>query len=95
MCLAVPAQIIRMADGVAICRLGCGQTTLQASLLLLPDPPSSGDYLIVHAGFALRVMDAAEAEETLCRLRVGQENAGTAVSSAAAPDLTAGIFRRN
>ena len=95
MCLAVPAQIIRMADGVAICRLGCGQTTLQASLLLLPDPPAIGDYLIVHAGFALRVMDAAEAKETLCRLRVVQESAGTAVSSTAAPNLATGIFRRD
>lgn len=84
MCLAVPARIVRLADGVATCQLGRGQTTIQASLLLLAESPAIGDYLIVHAGFALRVMDAAEAEETLQRLEEG-EGADAALPTAQDP----------
>ena len=44
-------------------------TRLQVSTVLLPEPPQVGDYLITHAGFAIRRMDLAEAEETLSLLR--------------------------
>ncbi|NMC48835.1 MAG: HypC/HybG/HupF family hydrogenase formation chaperone [Desulfovibrio sp.] len=72
MCLAVPAEVVRIADNVATCRLGEGQSLIRASLMLLPESPALGDYLMVHAGFALRVMDPAEAEETLRLLRGGE-----------------------
>ena len=44
-------------------------TRLQISTTLLPEPPAIGDYVITHAGFAIRRMDLAEAEETLALLR--------------------------
>mgnify|MGYP003610351682 CR=1 FL=1 len=44
-------------------------TRLQISTALLPEPPAIGDYVITHAGFAIRRMDLAEAEETLALLR--------------------------
>ena len=44
-------------------------TRLQISTTLLPEPPAIGDYVITHAGFAIRRMDLAEAEETLELLR--------------------------
>lgn len=78
MCLAVPAEVVRMADGVATCRLGDSQTTIQASLMLLPEPPVLGDYVVVHAGFALQVLNRAEAEQTLRLLRDTVEAADTA-----------------
>ncbi len=69
MCLAVPAEVVRMVDGMATCRLDDSQTTIQASLMLLPEPPVLGDYIVVHAGFALQVLDRAEAAQTLRLLR--------------------------
>lgn len=69
MCLAVPAEIIAINDGVATCRVGEGGTTIQASLMLLDGEPKIGEYLIIHAGFALRVLDPQEAEENLKLLR--------------------------
>jgi hydrogenase expression/formation protein HypC len=69
MCLAVPAEILEIKDGVATCRVGEGGTTIQASLMLLDAEPRLGDYLIIHAGFALRVLDPREAEESLKLLR--------------------------
>ena len=44
-------------------------TRLQISTALLPETPVVGDYVITHAGFAIRRMEPAEAEETLALLR--------------------------
>jgi hydrogenase expression/formation protein HypC len=69
MCLAVPAEIVSMENGMATCRVGGGETTVQASLLLLDEEAVIGDYLLIHAGFALRRLDPEEAEETLELMR--------------------------
>ncbi|EMG38746.1 hydrogenase assembly chaperone HypC/HupF [Desulfocurvibacter africanus PCS] len=69
MCLAIPARIEEIEHEIAKCRVGEGETFIKASLTLLAEEVAVGDYLIVHAGFALRRLDAAEAEETLRILR--------------------------
>ncbi|MEJ5349457.1 MAG: HypC/HybG/HupF family hydrogenase formation chaperone [Desulfosoma sp.] len=46
-----------------------GGAVRKASLTLLPDEASVGDYVIVHAGFALHKVDPHEAEESLRLLR--------------------------
>ncbi|MGE4553621.1 MAG: HypC/HybG/HupF family hydrogenase formation chaperone [Desulfovibrionaceae bacterium] len=68
MCLAVPAEVLSIQGDVAVCRVDQGQTTLKASLMLLPTPPLPGEFLIIHAGFALRVLDRRQAEESLRQL---------------------------
>ncbi len=65
MCLAIPAEIVSIQGDVATCRVDCGQTTVKASLMLLPEHPDPGEYLIIHAGFAMRVLDRRQAEESL------------------------------
>lgn len=65
MCLAVPAEVLSIQGAMAACRVGRGQTIIKASLMLLPEAPHPGDYLIIHAGFALRVLDRSQAEESL------------------------------
>jgi hydrogenase expression/formation protein HypC len=69
MCLAVPAKIESLKNGIATCRVGSGDTFLQTSTMLLEREPCVGEYLIVHAGFALRILDVKEAEESLTLLR--------------------------
>ncbi|CCO24618.1 HypC/HybG/HupF family hydrogenase formation chaperone [Maridesulfovibrio hydrothermalis] len=69
MCLAIPVEIESIKDQVARCRVGEGETFLDASLMLMDGEVEVGDYLIVHAGFALRKLDPKEAEETLKILR--------------------------
>jgi hydrogenase expression/formation protein HypC len=69
MCLAVPAEVIEISDNVATCRVGEGQTTVTASLMVLDDEVKLGDYIIIHAGFAIRKLDPKEAQETLQILR--------------------------
>lgn len=67
MCLAIPAEIMEIIDEVATVRVG--EALRKASLMLLPDPAKVGDYVIVHAGFALSRLDPEEAEESLRLLR--------------------------
>jgi hydrogenase expression/formation protein HypC len=69
MCLAIPAEILEINDGVATCKVGEGDTTVQASIMLMDEEVTVGDYIIIHAGFALRRLDPKEAQETLKILR--------------------------
>ena len=70
MCLAIPMQIEEITtDGMAHCRVGEGSTRILASTALLSEEVVAGDYIIVHAGFALRRMETKDAEETLKLLR--------------------------
>ena len=66
MCLAIPSRITKIENEMAVIDVDGVQR--QASLLLLPDA-EVGDYVIVHAGFAIQRIDAAAARETLKLLK--------------------------
>lgn len=66
MCLAIPAKVIAL-DG-AMATIDMEGTQREASALLLEDV-EIGDYVIVHAGFAIHKIDEAEARESLKVLR--------------------------
>lgn len=66
MCLAVPARIIHIEGGMG--RVEAGGVRRDVSLLLVEDV-SVGDYVLVHAGFALHKVDEQEALATLELLR--------------------------
>jgi hydrogenase expression/formation protein HypC len=63
MCLAVPARVTEMRDGL-LGLVELGGVVREASFMLLPDV-AVGDYVLLHAGYALQKVDTAEAEETL------------------------------
>ena len=66
MCLAVPVRVVEVpGEGQARVQVGSGENFMDISTLLLPEAPRPGDYVIVHAGFALRTLAAAEAEESI------------------------------
>lgn len=70
MCLAIPAEIVELNEnGMVRARVGKSETYLNVSAMLLPEPAEIGEYIIVHAGFALRKLAKEEAEETLRLLR--------------------------
>ncbi|MDM7999672.1 MAG: HypC/HybG/HupF family hydrogenase formation chaperone [Dehalococcoidia bacterium] len=66
MCLAVPA-LIKSVDGDQA-EVELGGVTRHASIILTPEA-RVGDYVLLHAGYAINVVDQAEAEETLNILR--------------------------
>jgi len=63
MCLAVPSKIVAIQDQVATIEVA-GVRQL-VSLLLLPEPAAIGEYVLVHAGFAIHKIDEEAAAEAL------------------------------
>lgn len=64
MCLAIPTQIIELLDNqMAIASLS--GVKKEISLALLMDEVKIGDYVIVHAGYALNRLDEDDAKKTL------------------------------
>lgn len=62
MCLAVPT-LIKSIDGETA-QVEIGGVERAVSLVFTPEA-KVGDYVIVHTGFALSVLDEEEAQETL------------------------------
>lgn len=62
MCLAVPAKVLQVEGSMAHVDFGDG--TLREVNVSLVDV-QIGKYVIVHAGFAIEVLDQEEAQETL------------------------------
>lgn len=62
MCLAIPSKIVKIENGLAT--IDVDGVRRKASLLLVEDA-GVGDYVIVHAGFALHKIDEADAMESL------------------------------
>ena len=67
MCLAVPAKIVEKKDFLAVVDISGVQR--QVSLMLLPEA-AVGDFVLVHAGFAMQVIEAEDAKRTDEMLRV-------------------------
>ncbi len=63
MCLAVPSEIVRINDLAATVDVYGARREI--SLLLLPEPVEIGDFVIVHAGFAIQKIDREAGSEAL------------------------------
>lgn len=61
MCLAVPAEVKSIDGHIATVDYGGVSRTANISLV----EAKVGDFVIVHAGYAIQVMDRQEAEKTL------------------------------
>jgi len=69
MCLAVPMKIVKLTGTDAVVELSGVQRSI--NLALMSDSELKiGDYVIVHAGFAIQKLDSVDAEE---RLKLLQE----------------------
>ncbi|MFO7748805.1 MAG: HypC/HybG/HupF family hydrogenase formation chaperone [Desulfobacteraceae bacterium] len=66
MCLAVPSRIVEIKETVAT--VDVDGVSREASIMLLDDV-KVGDYVIVHAGFAISQIDEETAEQTLTEMR--------------------------
>jgi hydrogenase expression/formation protein HypC len=67
MCLAVPGKLIVITDFEPLSRSGnvsFGGIVKEVNLAFVPDA-EAGDYLLVHAGVAIAVIDAGEASKVL------------------------------
>lgn len=63
MCIAVPSRIVNVKDTTAIVDVYGAQRAI--SLLLMEEDVNIGDYVLVHAGFAIQKVQEEYAKETL------------------------------
>jgi hydrogenase expression/formation protein HypC len=63
MCLALPARVVAVKDG-ALATVDLGGVRKEVSLALVPEA-GVGDYVIVHVGHAIGLVDPDEAARTL------------------------------
>jgi hydrogenase expression/formation protein HypC len=66
MCLGVPMQVIAISADLAVCDI---DGVRRAASLMMLAGVEVGDYVLVHAGFAIEKIDEAEAHLTLQLLR--------------------------
>ena len=62
MCLAVPMKVVEIKDGTAVCEV---DGVRREGSLMMVDDVEVGDYVLLHAGFAIEKIDPEEAEKTL------------------------------
>jgi hydrogenase expression/formation protein HypC len=75
MCLAIPGRVTSICDEDSLTRMGkvdFGGVLKEASLAYVPDA-TIGDYVIVHAGFAISQLDEEEAAKVFEYLKAMEE----------------------
>lgn len=66
MCLAIPMKVIKIDGSSGVVEIGGVRKQINLELL---DDVKIGEYVIVHAGFAIQKVDEKEAEETIGLLK--------------------------
>ncbi len=67
MCLAVPMQVVEIEGETMVAEID--GVRREASLMMLNEEVKVGDYVLIHAGFAISRLDEEEALETLDLMR--------------------------
>ena len=89
MCLAVPVKVVDMKVGKddlapPVAMVESGGVRTEVRLDIVDRMPECGDYVIVHAGFAIHTLSPEEAEQNLSLMRqmadslLQREDTGTA-----------------
>ena len=68
MCLAIPGKIIKIESDNQHALIDYGEGTQRTANISLVEV-KKGDYVLVHAGFAIQIIDEKEALETLALFR--------------------------
>lgn len=85
MCLAVPAKIVKLEGTNATADLHGNR--VQISTLLTPEV-HLGDWVLIHAGFAIQQLDEAAAAETFAILQDVERARGPAVVAPMVPRMS-------
>lgn len=67
MCVGVPMQVISIEGDLAMTEVD--GVKREANLMLLDQEVTVGDFVIIHAGFAISKLDQEDARETLAMMR--------------------------
>jgi hydrogenase expression/formation protein HypC len=67
MCLAVPSRVVTVDNLLAVVEVFGARK--EVSLILLPEEAQVGEYVLVHAGFAIQKIDESAAEASLSLMK--------------------------
>jgi hydrogenase maturation protein HypF len=72
MCLGIPGRVVQMVAGYEnqIALVDVEGVTRQVNVGMLDEPPASGDWVLIHMGFALEVVDEAAAAGAMSGLEM-------------------------
>lgn len=89
MCLGIPAQLVEGETGHQdLVMAAVGGVPRPVNIGLLEERPGIGDWILIHMGFALSVMTAAEAQDALDALGAERRAEEDAAERDAAPWMT-------
>ena len=89
MCLGIPAQLVTGKTGHQdLVMAAVGGVPRPVNIGLLDERPGIGDWILIHMGFALSVMTAAEAQDALDALGAERRAEEDAAERDAAPWMT-------
>jgi len=74
-CLAIPGQIVEIADDRHVAKVEVSGVRRQVNVALLDDELAPGDWVLIHVGFAMSRISAEQAEEQMRLLRMLGEDA--------------------
>jgi hydrogenase expression/formation protein HypC len=79
MCLGIPGKVIEITEDAAMPMgiVDFGGVKRETCLAYVSDEVSVGNYVIVHAGFAISILDEKEARQSFELLREMGEHSGT------------------
>lgn len=88
MCLATPCKVVEYIDeDIARVQVGDSDTFIKCACMLLPEKPEVGQFVLVHAGFAINIVEEEEARKTLKLLKEMSDLAGAVPVGNTAFDL--------
>ncbi|MEJ2182848.1 MAG: HypC/HybG/HupF family hydrogenase formation chaperone [Nitrospirota bacterium] len=67
MCLAIPSEVVEIEDLMATVDVMGARRAV--NLVLMPEEVALGDFVLVHAGFAIQKVDQEAAEDALALLK--------------------------
>jgi hydrogenase assembly chaperone HypC/HupF len=70
MCLGIPGRIVQLVDEYdgQLALVDVQGARRKVNLGILESPPATGDWILIHMGFAMEVIDEAQAEQALTGL---------------------------
>ena len=75
MCLAIPGQIVDVQPGGHLATVEVSKVRRTINIDLLEDPPTAGEWVLIHVGFAMNRISAERAAEQLRLLAMLGEDA--------------------
>jgi hydrogenase assembly chaperone HypC/HupF len=74
MCLGIPARVVALRDNPHLATVDVLGDETTVNIGMLEEPLAAGDYVLIHVGFAVSKIDAAEARKALDGLQLMGNN---------------------